>query len=220
MAAMICAGLLGAAPAAFQQTPQRGACFFTSPNFKGQRFCLSSNDSASSMPLGFNDTISSVQVFGNATATVYEHEGFAGQSIQISTDQLNLTNSRSPNGFRWNKVISSVRVQGGGGRGRGEGGGAGGETIPRRGVCFFKGTGFDGARYCLSSGASAAQMPLGFNDTIESVQVYGGASVTVYEHENFGGQSVTIATGVRNLASSRSPNGFVWNKVISSARVN
>jgi len=209
-----------------QQPPRQGACFYQDAGFQGDRFCLAIDRQAAAMPLTFNDAVSSIEVFGGATITIFEHEDFGGQAIQISTSIANLTDSRSPNGFRWNDMISSVRVEGNvsqGARGSGRFGGGGqvqeDRTVPRQGACFYQDAGFAGERYCLARGQSVPAMPLSFNDAVSSVQVFGGATVAVFEHENFGGQSIQISTSVPNLVNARAPNGFRWNDVISSVRV-
>ena len=203
-----------------QQVPQQGVCFYQDAGFEGDRFCLNSGDSARSMPSTFNDAVSSIQLFGGASVTIYEHDNFGGQSIQISSSVRNLADARSPNGFRWNDVVSSIRVENGQFGGGSRGGFGRGQATPRQGACFYQDAGFQGDRFCLNSGDSASSMPLGFNDAVSSIQVFGGASVTVYEHENFGGQSIRVSIPARNLDASRAPNGFRWNDVISSVRVN
>lgn len=205
-----------------QQVPRQGACFYTDADFQGQRFCLSVGETAADMPLGFNDAVSSLQVFGGASVTIFEHGNFGGQSIQVSSSIANLTSARSPNGFAWNDVISSVRVQPGGANREDRFGGGlfgGAQQTPRQGACFFTDAGFRGNRFCVASGETAAAMPLGFNDEISSIQLFGGASVVIFENENFGGQSIRIATSVPSLEDARSPNGFRWNDAISSVRV-
>jgi hypothetical protein len=208
-----------------QQTPRQGACFYQDAGFQGDRFCLAVGVQDASMPLTFNDAVSSIEVFGGATITIFEHEDFGGQAIQISNSVTSLADSRSPNGFRWNDAISSVRVEGNVSQGaRGFGRGGGGQvqedrTVPRQGVCFYQDAGFAGDRYCLARGQSAPAMPLSFNDAVSSVQVFGGATVMIFEHENYGGQSIQISTSVPNLVNARAPNGFRWNDVISSVRV-
>jgi hypothetical protein len=212
-----------------QPVPANGACFYKDADFRGDSFCLSVFENSNAMPLGMNDEISSIRIFGRASVMVFEDEAFRGGSIQLNASVQNL----APRG--WNDRISSLRVLNGGfgndggnggrfGGGGGNGDGRppvdGGGQVPRQGACFYTDAGFQGQRFCLARGQSAGMLPLGFNDEISSVQLYGGASVTIYEHEGFGGQSIGISNSMQNLSGARSPNGFAWNDQISSIRVN
>jgi len=206
-----------------QQVPANGACFYKDADFRGDFFCLSVFEDSRAMPLGMNDEISSIRILGRAFVMVFEDEGFRGGSVQFNVSVRSL----GPGG--WNDRISSLRVLNGGSGNNGSnvGGGNGdgrppvdGGGVPRQGACFYTDAGFQGQRFCLARGQSVTTMPLGFNDEISSVQLFGGASVTIYEHEGFGGQSIGISTTMQNLAGARSPNGFVWNDQISSLRVN
>jgi hypothetical protein len=57
------------------------------------------------MPSGFNDKISSIRVFGNATVSVFKDHNFQGQKVQIHRNAEDL--SRVPGA---NDKISSLRV--------------------------------------------------------------------------------------------------------------
>jgi hypothetical protein len=200
-----------------QQVPRQGACFYTDADFEGNRYCVAAGDAATSMPLGFNDAISSIEIVGGASVTIFEDANFSGQATQISSSIRDLAGARSPNGFRWNDAISSVRVQAS--RFNPADRFGGGAEVPRRGACFFTDAGFQGNRFCASAGDSVASMPPGFNDEISSIQLFGGAAVIMFEHDNFGGQSIRIVGAVRDLQDARSPNGFRWNDAASSLRV-
>ena len=56
--------------------PRGGACFFQRQNYGGNYFCMANGEMASSLPRGFNDRISSVRIFGNATASFYNDRNF------------------------------------------------------------------------------------------------------------------------------------------------
>jgi hypothetical protein len=50
--------------------PRRGACFFTSQGFRGNRFCVRSGDKLPALPGNFGGNLSSIQVYGGATVRV------------------------------------------------------------------------------------------------------------------------------------------------------
>jgi len=115
---MLGAALLGNVAAASAQVwgrannlPRAGVCFYEDPNFQGQYFCAPVGASASMVPSGTNDKISSIRVLGNATVTVYRDSDFRGQSKVLQND----INSLRDLGF--NDRISSYRVDAAGGYG-------------------------------------------------------------------------------------------------------
>jgi hypothetical protein len=205
--------------------PTNGACFFKDVDFRGTYFCVNAGDETGAMPLGMNDEISSIRVFGRVQVMIYRDEDFRGTSAELDGNVRNLTEGG------WNDTISSIRVRGLGFGGRLGGGGrngnnagnggrfGGGRQQPRQGACFYKDAEFEGERFCLARGEAFESMPLGFNDVVSSIQIFGGVSVMIFENEGFGGQSIRVSTDVSNLAGARSPNGFVWNDRISSLRV-
>ncbi|HEX4919475.1 MAG TPA: hypothetical protein VFV92_01895, partial [Candidatus Bathyarchaeia archaeon] len=87
-------------------TPSNGACFYRS-GFDSERFCLEAGQNLSVVPSGFNDQISSIQVFGNAMVTVFKDSGFSGDHQTFSSSISDLRNAAGSN---WNDRISSVRV--------------------------------------------------------------------------------------------------------------
>ena len=90
--------------------PQRGACFFTDRNFRGNRFCVRAGDRLSSLPGGFGDNISSIQLF-NAGVRVFDNRNFGGHSAEIRRSMADLRNRRLGGGHTWNNRISSIAVQ-------------------------------------------------------------------------------------------------------------
>jgi hypothetical protein len=85
--------------------PQRGACFFKDANFQGGHFCVRSGESRSEMPSGFNDRISSIRVFGNASVALFKDHNFGGTRAEIHHDVQDLSRIRGAN-----DKISSLRV--------------------------------------------------------------------------------------------------------------
>ena len=75
-------------------------------------------------------------------------------------------------------------------------------------VCFFKSSNFAGGSFCVSPGDSKAVLAGGWNDSISSVSVEGGAQVTVCKNAGFGGSCATIINSKPSLSS--------YNNAISS----
>ena len=91
--------------------PRAGACFFTQPGFRGERFCLTRGESMERLPLDFKDNISSIQLFGYARATVFNHSGFRGGSQEFRWSIADLRNQRYRDDHTWNNRISSIVVR-------------------------------------------------------------------------------------------------------------
>ena len=75
-------------------------------------------------------------------------------------------------------------------------------------VCFFKGSNFSGAQFCVSPGDDDPTLPGGWNNAISSISVDGGAQVTVCKNVWYGGSCATISSDKASLG------GF--NNAISS----
>lgn len=100
-------------------TPQSGVCFYEDINFGGRYFCSSVGSTASAVPSGMNDRISSVRVFGNAAVTLFRDPNFRGDSRVITSD---IADFRA---MGFNDRLSSYEVESGRGFVRGGNGGNG-----------------------------------------------------------------------------------------------
>jgi hypothetical protein len=91
--------------------PYDGACFFTSANFSGDYFCQA-RGTILNVPNGFNDKISSIQVYGRVTITLYnvaDYKGFSTVTRQSIPDLRNWQVQGYSN-KNWNDRISSMRL--------------------------------------------------------------------------------------------------------------
>jgi Beta/Gamma crystallin len=70
--------------------PRDGACFYTDSDYRGERFCLNSNERVSSVGGRYNDRISSVRIFGRARVTVYKHTNYGGSHRTYTHDAPHL----------------------------------------------------------------------------------------------------------------------------------
>lgn len=98
--------------------PRSGACFYRAPGFQGDYFCMAPGESYDSLPLGFNDAISSIRVIGGANVVVFNDPGFGGLRIHFRDDVGDLGRWRTQDNpwKNWNNRISSVQVLGHGWR--------------------------------------------------------------------------------------------------------
>jgi Peptidase inhibitor family I36 len=87
------------------------------------------------------------------------------------------------------------------------------EEFPRTGACFFQDPNFKGDYFCVNAGRDYSSLPSGMNDKISSIQVFGGAEVTVFQDARFEGRSTRFRGDVRNLKDEG------WNDLLSSLRV-
>ena len=96
------------------------------------------------------------------------------------------------------------------------------QGIPSRGACFFKEKYYRGEYFCTSRGSSFNVMPVGFNNEISSIKVYGRVSVTFYKNADFQSDNATLNGSVSDLATWRLPSDRSrnWNNKISSVQVN
>ena len=78
-------------------------------------------------------------------------------------------------------------------------------------VCFFKGNNFSGAQFCVNPGDDDATLPGGWNDSISSISVEGGAQVTVCKDFWYAGSCTTYSHDKPSLGS--------YNNAISSYQV-
>ena len=176
--------------------PRNGACFYLDADYRGEKFCVNSDESQRNLGERYNDRISSIRIFGGAEVTIYDDENFNGSRQAFRQDVPNLRD--------WNDRITSFQVTGGqyGGQYEGQYGSLGGGYEPRNGACFYLDADYRGDSFCMNAGESRRNVEDRYNDKISSVRVFGGARVVVFEHENFGGASRTISGGgSSNLAN-------------------
>ncbi|UYO00985.1 MAG: SH3 domain-containing protein [Devosia sp.] len=75
-------------------------------------------------------------------------------------------------------------------------------------VCFWKNSNFTGAQFCVAAGVNEPAIAGGWNNSISSIRVYGGAQVTVCTNAWYAGSCATVSTDRPNL-------GFYNNTITS-----
>ncbi|MHA6297441.1 SH3 domain-containing protein [Devosia sp. CAU 1758] len=78
-------------------------------------------------------------------------------------------------------------------------------------VCFFKGPNFTSTQFCVPAGTDDPSLPGGWNDSISSIRLEGGAEVTVCMGN--------VYTGACSTFSSDKPSLGLFNNQISSYQV-
>lgn len=84
--------------------PQSKACFYEKPNYRGRSFCLDEGESVRRLRHGWNDSISSMRVFGDVEVTACKHARFRGLCRTVSRSFPRI-------GPRMNNEISSIKVR-------------------------------------------------------------------------------------------------------------
>lgn len=94
------------------QTPRTGACFYKDAGFRGDYFCLQVDERWPSLPHGFNDKISSIQVFRGARVRLFNNSNFGGINIRLdqSVDDLRRIRLEDNPSKSWNDRISAIAV--------------------------------------------------------------------------------------------------------------
>jgi hypothetical protein len=82
--------------------PREGACFFSEPEFRGQRFCVPRGGSYAVLPPGFNDRISSIRI-ERSMVLIFEDKDYDGRNLRLTSSVPNL-------GRAWSNRLSSLRV--------------------------------------------------------------------------------------------------------------
>ena len=90
--------------------PRSGACFYSTAPFRGNHFCVRAGDRLPSLPGGFGDNISSVQVFGRARVRIFNDRNYRGGSSMLNGTVPDLRQVPFRGGHTWNNRISSIVV--------------------------------------------------------------------------------------------------------------
>ncbi len=110
-----------------QQVPRDGICVYERPNYEGRSECwnLGQNISDLARQGNWNGQISSLRLFGQTVAVVYDDVGYRGEKLTLDRDVPDLAsiraNTRGNNGkgrgrgrgrgLNWDHQIASVQVQ-------------------------------------------------------------------------------------------------------------
>jgi len=104
--------------------PRNGVCVYERAQFQGRSECWESGEEVRDLARlhDWGDRISSIRVFGNGRALIYNNRDFRGESMSVERDIPDLSRVRMRGNQAWNNQISSLQIEGaGGGPGRGRG---------------------------------------------------------------------------------------------------
>jgi hypothetical protein len=211
-------------PLLAQGPPRDGACFYREENFRGRSFCVGVGQDVGVLERGFDNGIYSVQLFGQVEVIAFNYPGFTGVNIRIPGSIPNLRSLQTADDPRknWAGRISSVQVNF-----RPENFRRGRELrwgrmeMPRVGACFYRGPGFQGDYFCMAAGEGYDSLPPGFNDSISSVRVLGGAEVVAFNDPGYTGIRIHLRGDQPDLARYRTQDNPYknWGNRISSVHV-
>jgi hypothetical protein len=85
-------------------------------------------------------------------------------------------------------------------------------------VCVYKDINYQGAEQCYSAGDEINNLGAQ-NNSISSIRVYGGATVTVYEKSAFSGHSAQFTSDVSDLGRRTMAGNTAWSDHIDSLRI-
>ena len=80
---------------------------------------------------------------------------------------------------------------------------------------FYTDRGFGGNHFCVRAGDQINRLPSNFGDNISSIQVFGRASVRVFDDRDFRGPNFVFRSSVGDLRQVPSRPGHTWNNRIS-----
>lgn len=166
--------------------PENTVCFYEDVDYRGKETCASEGTARVSSAL--DNRVSSLKVKPGHSVQMYQYFNHSGRSVTIIGDEPNLV------ARKFNDTMSSFKLNTGKAR-----------------VCFYEDVDYAGASYCTD--ASAVQMPNGWNDRASSVRVQPGYSVRLYQHNGYGGSSISLTKNEPNLV------GRSFNDAASSFRV-
>lgn len=103
-------GWWNSGPRGQSNRPHSGVCFYKNVNFTGEYFCNERGSNIPQVPL--DDEISSIQILGRASVTIYKDPNFSGPQATTDRSIPDLHHWRMPNNpnLNWDNRISSVRI--------------------------------------------------------------------------------------------------------------
>jgi hypothetical protein len=140
-----------------------------------------------------NDKMRSFQIIGDLTLILYKNSDFSGERLGFWGESRSAS-SLGSNGF--NDAVSSIKIARG---------------TPK--AIIYSEKDYTGSAEFLLEAGDYNLDKLGIdNDSLSSLRVFPGNSVTLYEHSNFGGEQLTFTSSVAYVGDN-------WNEKASSIRV-
>ncbi|MCX8027591.1 MAG: peptidase inhibitor family I36 protein [Thermodesulfovibrionales bacterium] len=226
---MLIVSILLISSLAFAQTPREDeVIFYEHANYGGAWMGAKAGADYSSLmgtsitptqqTINWNDAISSIKVGTKVFVKVYEHVNYGGASKIFTSDNSNLHN------VGWGDKISSFKI-----RYKSESCDPDTRDAKDDEVIFFEHVNYGGAWMGAKIGSEypsiggTATMGTGqtinWNDAISSIKVGKKVRITVYEHDNYRGQSYTWQASCNAPLCLDDLRNSGWNDKISSFKV-
>jgi hypothetical protein len=233
-----------AAQAQFGQNRQNNrrdtdrVCFYTDNYFQGAEQCYRPGDEVSDLR---TKNFSSIRVYGNAIATVYDNNNFRGNSMEVTSEMRDLgqVSLQSGNVFggkgTWNDRIDSLRVSSGnynsssrngdynnGRYGNGNNNGRYGNGRNAGSVCIYENPNYSGRMQCFDSGADITNLRNSGNwsDRVSSIRLNGNSRAVVFSDIDFRGERLVIDHDIPDLRALRlRSSNRTWDNQISSIEI-
>lgn len=189
------ARLLGLQPVPVQRPVEPAAnevCFFRSPDFADDFFCIRVGQSDPALAAPWNDAISSIRIGTAAMVQVCSDADYAGWCENYTADIAQL-------GPRENDAISAFRTVLPNAEGPPP------ELIPdpEAQVCFYEGIYHSGARICLGAFEAYPFLPSSWNNRVSSIDVPPGLVAELCGGFGFTGECTTFTASVADLGPTR-----------------
>lgn len=165
-------------------------CFFKNNNYSGARFCRQPG-LYNAMPAGFNNSVSSIRLHGNAKVRVCEFQNMRPFCRDLSSSDPSI-------GSMLNNRISSFRVHLGG-------------LPPLKQACLFDGNNYTGQHVCYRVGTHT--LPAAAFNKASSVRLHAGARARLSKSPTYG------LGGAYHVTTSKPSLPPAWNNQTKSVRV-
>lgn len=200
--------------------PRDGACFYTKPEFNGERYCVGVDENLGTLTHTFSRKISSIRLYGQAEAVLFEERNFQGKQLPLAKSVSDLKNPvEAQSNENWRKRVQSVTVifnpalPPRAPRRSDDG-------IPDHGACFFEKQRYKGNRICISAG-ERLDIPEDLWEHISSIRLYGRTHAVLFDKPEFSGTKSEIWSSERDLSAL--PRGdertSTWDGKVRSVQV-
>lgn len=200
--------------------PRDGACFYTKPDFNGERYCVGVDENLGTLPHTFSRKISSIRLYGQAEAVLFGGRNFQGEQLHMAKSVSDLkTPAEVQSSENWRKRVQSVRIVFNPAlpprapRRTSDG-------IPDHGACFFEKQRYKGSRICVAAG-ERLNIPEDSREHISSIRLYGRSHAVLYDEPDFAGTQSEIWSSERDLTAL--PRGdertSTWKGEVRSVQV-
>lgn len=170
--------------------PATRLTLFADSGFAGKAVDVHVDQIANLKEWHFNDTVSSIEIDGNAPTAVYWDSDFRGACLTVRGKIGDLGDK---DGNDWNDEISSLKFN---------------ATCPSQ-LVMYKDKNFSGDSRALDSGVSNLK-DIGFNDAVTSLKV--ATVAALYRDKNWGGGCRTVRGRVSLLDGG-------WNDEVTGVRI-